>query len=152
MGPQIAEPDAPDVDDSDLDEAAPATESSDVADPGAPRSQPANSVAARPMRGRDPRGSRLYVGNLSSNTNATAVRELFAKLGDVSDVHVVMDHVTGHPRGFAFVTMGSAAQAQRAIAELDGQLVDSQPLRVNQAEQREPQRSFDRRGAGRGRF
>ena len=91
--------------------------------------------------------SRLYVGNLSFNSTSEAVRELFSQHGSVTDVHVVMDRQTGQSRGFAFVTMGDAAQASAAIAATNGQMLDGRPLRVNEAEER-PQRSGGFGGGG----
>jgi RNA recognition motif-containing protein len=90
--------------------------------------------------------TRLYVGNLSFNTSGDAIREEFSALGEVTDVHVVMDRETGRPRGFAFVTMGSPAEAAKAINEMNGKMVDGRPLRVNEAEERAP-----RGGGGGGR-
>ena len=80
--------------------------------------------------------TRLYVGNLSFNTTTETVRQEFESIGTVTDVHVVMDRDTGRPRGFAFVTMGSPAEAQKAISEMNGKTVDGRPLRVNEAEER----------------
>jgi RNA recognition motif-containing protein len=82
--------------------------------------------------------TRLYVGNLSFNTTGDTIREEFSALGEVTDVHVVMDRETGRPRGFAFVTMGSPADAAKAINEMNGKMVDGRPLRVNEAEERAP--------------
>ncbi|MBL8626574.1 MAG: RNA-binding protein [Myxococcales bacterium] len=82
--------------------------------------------------------TRLYVGNLSFNTSSETIREEFSALGEVTDVHVVMDRETGRPRGFAFVTMGSPAEAQKAISEMNGKMLDGRPLRVNEAEERAP--------------
>ena len=82
--------------------------------------------------------TRLYVGNLSFNTSSETIREEFSALGEVTDVHVVMDRETGRPRGFAFVTMGSPAEAQKAINEMNGKMLDGRPLRVNEAEERSP--------------
>src|SRR5262245_41559688 len=81
-------------------------------------------------------GNRLYIGNLSFQTTADTIRELFTQFGEVTDVHVVMDRDTGRPRGFAFVTMGTDAEAQKAIAEVNGKTIDGRPLRVNEAEER----------------
>jgi RNA recognition motif-containing protein len=91
--------------------------------------------------------NRLYVGNLSFNATSDSVRAAFAELGEVTDVHVVMDRETGRSRGFAFVTMSSDQQAQSAIQSMNGALLDGRPLRVNEAEAR-PQRS----GGGGGGF
>jgi RNA recognition motif-containing protein len=90
---------------------------------------------------------------MSFNTDADTLRALFAAIGEVTDLHVVMDRETGRPRGFAFVTMASAADAQKAIGELNGKTLDGRPLRVNEAEDR-PQRGGGGggRGGGRGRF
>jgi len=82
--------------------------------------------------------TRLYVGNLSFNTTADGVRTAFQQFGTVSDVHLVSDRETGRSRGFAFVTMGTAEEAAKAIQGMDGQTLDGRPLRVNEAEQRQP--------------
>jgi RNA recognition motif-containing protein len=81
-------------------------------------------------------GVRLYVGNLSYDTNAEMMRALFAEIGQVADVHIVMDRDSGRPRGFAFVTMASRADADTAIREMNGRVFDGRPLRVNEAEDR----------------
>jgi len=96
-------------------------------------------------------GTRLYVGNLSFNTSGDTIRELFSSYGEVSDVHVVLDRETGRPRGFAFVTMGTADQAQKAIGEVNGKNVDGRPLRVNEAEERAPRGGGGGGGGGGGR-
>ncbi|MGE0395385.1 MAG: RNA recognition motif domain-containing protein [Kofleriaceae bacterium] len=82
--------------------------------------------------------TRLYVGNLSFNTNAEGVRTAFQEFGTVSDVHLVSDRETGRSRGFAFVTMGTPEEAAKAIEGMDGRTLDGRPLRVNEAEQRQP--------------
>src|ERR1043165_4132882 len=81
--------------------------------------------------------TRLYVGNLSFNTTADGVRAAFQPFGTVSDVHLVTDRETGRSRGFAFVTMGTAEEASKAIEGMDGKQLDGRPLRVNEAEQRQ---------------
>jgi len=81
-------------------------------------------------------GNRLYVGNLSFQTNTETIRAAFQAMGEVTDVHAVTDRETGQPRGFAFVTMGSAAAAATAIAEMNGAMLDGRMLRVNEAEER----------------
>ena len=58
-------------------------------------------------------GTRLYVGNLSFSSTVETVREAFARIGEVTDVHIVTDRATGQSRGFGFVTMGSPAEARR---------------------------------------
>ena len=93
--------------------------------------------------------TRLYVGNLSFHTTADGIREAFSQSGEVTDVHVVMDRETGRSRGFAFVTMGSPAEASTAISNMNGALLDGRPLRVNEAEER-PQRGGGGGGFGGG--
>jgi len=97
--------------------------------------------------------NRLYVGNLSFNATTDSVRAAFTEIGEVTDVHLVMDRETGRSRGFAFVTMASKQLADAAIASMNGALLDGRPLRVNEAEEREQRgggggRSFG--GGGRG--
>ena len=82
-------------------------------------------------------GPRLYVGNLSFAASSDSVRDAFARIGEVTDVHVVTDRETGRPRGFAFVTMGTQALAAEAISTMNGQMLDGRPLRVNEAEERQ---------------
>jgi RNA recognition motif-containing protein len=81
-------------------------------------------------------GNRLYVGNLSFNADTENVRELFAQVGEVTDVHVVTDRESGRSRGFAFVTMATAQLASEAISRCDGVMLDGRALRVNEAEER----------------
>jgi cold-inducible RNA-binding protein len=88
-------------------------------------------------------GTKLYVGNLSYNTTEETLREAFAGDGrQVKQVSIITDRETGRPRGFAFVQMVTDADAEAAIAALDGQQLDGRTLRVNEARERE--------GGGRG--
>ena len=82
--------------------------------------------------------TRLYVGNLSFHATPDTVREAFAKHGTVTDVHIVSDRDTGQSRGFGFITMGSPNEAQTAMNEMNGFMLDGRPLKVNQAEERKP--------------
>ncbi len=82
-------------------------------------------------------GSKLYVGNLSYDTTEADLREAFgADDRTVMEVAVVMDRDTGRPRGFAFVTMGSNADAQAAISALDGTSLQGRSLKVSEAQER----------------
>ncbi len=81
-------------------------------------------------------GNRLYVGNLSFDADKDTVRQAFAQVGAVTDVHVVMDRDSGRSRGFAFVTMATAALAAEAISRLNGTEIDGRALRVNEATER----------------
>ena len=89
-------------------------------------------------------GNRLYVGNLSFNTDKDTVRDAFSRFGEVTDVHLVTDRQTGQPRGFGFVTMGNASAANAAISQLNGATLDGRVLRVNEAQER------TQHGSGRG--
>ena len=95
-------------------------------------------------------GNRLYVGNLSFQTSAETIRSAFQAMGEVTDVHAVTDRETGQPRGFAFVTMGSAQEAAKAIAEMNGAMLDGRNLRVNEAEERQSRGGGGGGGGGRG--
>lgn len=93
--------------------------------------------------------NRLYVGNLSFNTDEGALQAAFSRFGEVSDVKVVTDRETGRSRGFGFVTMADANATRDAIAQMDGSMVDGRALRVNEAEERQ-QRSGGGRSHGGG--
>ena len=95
-------------------------------------------------------GNRLYVGNLSFNANTDSVREAFSQFGEITDVHVVSDRVTGQSRGFGFVTLGTAEAAQKAIREMNGALLDGRALKVNEAEERPNRGGGGGGGGGRG--
>ena len=81
--------------------------------------------------------NKLYVGNLSFNTTENDLNDAFAAFGTVTEANLMMDRETGRPRGFGFVTMGSAEEAQKAIEGLNGKSVDGRPLTVNVARPRE---------------
>jgi cold-inducible RNA-binding protein len=92
----------------------------------------------------------IYVGNMSYDTTADTLRELFEAYGEVEEVSVITDRATGRPRGFAFVDMADAEAADAAIAALDGQAVDGRALRVNEAKPREPRSGGGGRRSGGG--
>jgi RNA recognition motif-containing protein len=82
-------------------------------------------------------GSRLYVGNLPFSAQEDDVRALFAqKDRTVTEVKLVTDRETGRPRGFGFVEMGSQADADAAIRDLNGFSFEGRPLTVNEARER----------------
>jgi cold-inducible RNA-binding protein len=80
--------------------------------------------------------NRLYVGNLSYSTTKDALQTCFSECGVVVEAHLPMDRESGRPRGFAFVTMGTDAEAAKAIEQLNGMIFEGRPLRVNLAEER----------------
>src|ERR1700730_262368 len=94
-------------------------------------------------------GSKLYVGNLSYNTNSSDLEQLFSAHGTVQSAEVIADRETGRSKGFGFVEMGSDAEATAAIAALNGQEHDGRVLTVNEAKPKEP-RSGGGGGGGRG--
>ena len=93
-------------------------------------------------------GTKLYVGNLSFNTTETDLQDLFAQVGPVNEVMLMQDKFTGKSRGFAFVTMGNEADAQKAITEFNGKTIEGRPLTVNEARPREPRPSGGGGGGG----
>jgi RNA recognition motif-containing protein len=83
-------------------------------------------------------GTKLYVGNLSYNTNEASLREAFGANGrEVVSVSIIMDRETGRSRGFAFVELSTPEGAAQALQELDGQELDGRMLRINEARERE---------------
>lgn len=83
-------------------------------------------------------GTRLYVGNLPFSADEDQVRDLFAQKGrNVTEVKLVTDRDTGRPRGFGFVEMASAEEADSAIRDLNGFSFGGRPLTVNEARERQ---------------
>ena len=81
--------------------------------------------------------NKLFVGNLSFNTTENDLQDMFAAHGTVTEANLMMDRATGKPRGFGFVTMSTAEEAQKALAALNGQDVGGRALTVNIARPRE---------------
>ena len=79
----------------------------------------------------------IYVGNLPLSANEADVRVLFERHGKVDSVKLINDRETGRPRGFGFVEMPSA-DAQTAIAALNGYEMSGRALRINEAQERAP--------------
>jgi cold-inducible RNA-binding protein len=94
--------------------------------------------------------NRLYVGNLSYDVTTEALHAAFAECGNVTETHVVTDRETRRPRGFAFVTMTTEAEANHAIAQLNNAMFEGRPLRVNIAEERPARGGGGNRGGHRG--
>ena len=93
--------------------------------------------------------NKLYVGNLPFSTTEDELFALFGADGrQVSEVALIMDRETGRPRGFGFVTMGSADDARAAIEALDGSSLDGRTLRVNESEDRPRNSGRGPRGGG----
>src|SRR5205809_2882003 len=90
-------------------------------------------------------GKKLYVGNLSYDVDSSALEQLFAAHGTVESAQIINDRDTGRSKGFGFVEFSSDAEAQAAIAALNGQEHGGRALTVNEAKPRE-----DRGGGGGG--
>jgi cold-inducible RNA-binding protein len=80
---------------------------------------------------------KLYVGNLSFDTTENDLQDLFEKHGQVSDVALINDRVTGRSRGFGFVTMPDAVSATAAMNAVNGTELQGRSLTVNEARARE---------------
>lgn len=77
--------------------------------------------------------TKLFVGNLSFNTSENDLQDAFAAHGVVTEANLMTDRTTGRPRGFAFVTMSSPEEAQKAIDAMNGASLDGRNLTVNEA-------------------
>ncbi len=81
--------------------------------------------------------TKLFVGNLSFKITENDLQDAFAAYGSVVETNLMMDRMSGRPRGFAFVTMSSEEEAQKAIEALNGKELDGRALTVNVARPRE---------------
>ncbi len=92
-------------------------------------------------------GNKIFVGNLSWEATEGELSELFAKAGQVNSVKIITDKLSGQPKGFAFVEMATDAEAQEAIAMLNGTMLKDRALTVNEAR---PPKERESRGHGGG--
>jgi len=81
---------------------------------------------------------KLYVGGISYSTNDSALKDAFAKAGEVTSATIIMDKMTGRSKGFGFVEMSSDAEAEAAIEMWNGKELDGRNLTVNEARPMEP--------------
>ena len=95
--------------------------------------------------------NKLFVGNLSFNTTENDLQDAFAAHGTVTETNLMMDRMSGRPRGFGFITMSTAEEAQKAIAALNGAQLDGRALTVNVAKPREERAPGGGGGGGGGR-
>jgi RNA recognition motif-containing protein len=93
--------------------------------------------------------TKLYVGNLSFDVTENDLRDMLSQHGPVNEISVVMDRMTGRPRGFAFATMNTEEAAKAAILGLNGKEWKGRALTVNEARPRE-ERSGGNGGYGGG--
>lgn len=75
----------------------------------------------------------IYVGNLDFKVNESDLAGIFEEYGTVSSSKIITDKFSGRSRGFGFVTMDNAVEANRAISELNGAKHDNRDLVVNEA-------------------
>ena len=94
--------------------------------------------------------TKLFVGNLSFNTTENDLQDAFAAHGSVVETNLMMDKMSGRPRGFAFGTMSTPEEAQKAIDALNGKELDGRALTVNIARPREERPPGGGGGGGRG--
>jgi RNA recognition motif-containing protein len=95
-------------------------------------------------------GSKIYVGGLPYSTSESQLNDLFAEHGAVESVRVITDKFTGQSRGFGFVEMTSADEANAAITALNGTELGGRTLTVNEARPQEPRAA--KGGGGRDRW
>ena len=95
---------------------------------------------------------RLFVGNLPYSATEAALRDLFSAVGPLSYIYLPTDRDSGKPRGFAFVTMGTADEAKQAAEKMNGTDLGGRQLTVNEARPKEdrPGGGFGGGGGGRG--
>ncbi|HEX6914646.1 MAG TPA: RNA-binding protein [Chitinophagaceae bacterium] len=89
----------------------------------------------------------IYVSNLSFNVQDEDLREFFAEYGEVTSAKVITDKFTNRSRGFGFVEMSDDEAARKAIAELNGGVVEGRTINVTEAKPRE-ERSGGNSGGG----
>jgi RNA recognition motif-containing protein len=94
--------------------------------------------------------AKLFVGNLSYNTTENDLQDAFAAHGTVVEANLMVDRLSGRPRGFAFITMGSPEEAQKAIEAMNGAQLDGRALTVNIARPREERPAGGGGGGGGG--
>ena len=103
------------------------------------------------MNGQDPQENpnKLFVGNLPWSTTQDQLQELFAQYGEIVDIHLVTDRMSGRSRGIAFVEFATKEEAQAAIDAANGMELEGRALLVNVARPRAP-RNNNFRGGNRG--
>lgn len=86
-------------------------------------------------------GNKIYVGNLSFGVDSNQLSEVFSEFGSVTSSNVIMDRDTGRSKGFAFVEMSTANEAQAAIEKLNGQELSGRAMNISEAKPQEPRRN-----------
>ena len=83
----------------------------------------------------------IYVSNLGFGVQAEGLKEIFLPYGAVSTVNIIMDKATGRSRGFGFVDMPDTDAAEKAMAGLEGSMLEGRPVKLKEAKPRAPQTS-----------
>jgi RNA recognition motif-containing protein len=78
-------------------------------------------------------GKKLYVGNISPDADQGSLEALFSVFGKVEKAYIIIDHETGRSKGFGFVVMSNDAEAQAAIAALNGKECGGYTVKVSEA-------------------
>jgi RNA recognition motif-containing protein len=91
---------------------------------------------------------RIYVGNLSYEITDEELREEFAAYGEVTSANILLDKISGRPKGFGFVEMASKSEAEAAIAGLNGKMLQDRTIVVNEARPRPDNRGGGSYGGG----
>lgn len=109
-----------------------------------------NSDSGAPGLKEDFMGKKLYVGNLPFSATDQTLMDVFTPYGAVESARVITDRMSGRSKGFGFVEMTQDADAEKAIAELNGAQLEGRAMTVNEARPMEPRESRGGFGGGRG--
>ena len=93
--------------------------------------------------------AKLYIGGLAYSTTSEGLREFFTQCGNVVSATVITDRFSGQSRGFGFVEMGTAEEAQTAISQLNGRELDGRRITVEISNPQAPRSGGGRPGGGR---
>lgn len=96
--------------------------------------------------------AKLFVGGLSWDTTNDSLKQFFSQAGNIVSAQVITDKFSGRSKGFGFVEMASDAEAQEAIAKLNGQTLDGRAVAVSEARPQAPRENRSFGGGGRGGF
>lgn len=91
---------------------------------------------------------KVYVGNLSFTMSDEDLKSEFSAFGEITEVTIIKDKFTGRSKGFGFITFKNSADAEKAIADMNGKDVQGRQLKVSEAKpmsEDRPRRSFDNR-------
>lgn len=93
-------------------------------------------------------GDKLFVGNLSFDLKEEDLKTAFAQFGEVKEAAIIINKFNGRSKGFGFVTFASEADAQKAVAEMNGKELGGRQLTVSEAKPFDPSAERPRRSFG----